>query len=128
MDPLQVSRIAKALAHPRRVEMLTHLRASGTLTCSQVLGRCPLSQPTISHHISVLQQAGIVKSQRRGAFSLLSIDEDLLTEFARALRAPAASPTQRPPKQAKSAKAKPARRNAAQRKAPRRAPAKRKPD
>lgn len=122
MDPLQVSRIAKALAHPRRVEMLTHLRASGTLTCSQVLGRCPLSQPTISHHISVLQQAGIVKSQRRGAFSLLSIDEDLLTEFARALRAPAGSPTQRPPTRAKSAKAKPA-----QRKTPRRTPAKRNP-
>jgi ArsR family transcriptional regulator len=75
-------KIAKALADATRHRMLLELRAAGELTCSQICEKFPQSQPTISHHIKALAEAGLVKCRKEGQFHVISVDEELLSAFA----------------------------------------------
>jgi len=74
-------KIAKALADPTRLAMLREIREAGELTCSCVCGRFELSQPTISHHVKILQDAGLVRSRKDGQFHRLTVDERALRAF-----------------------------------------------
>jgi ArsR family transcriptional regulator, arsenate/arsenite/antimonite-responsive transcriptional repressor len=85
VDARGIAKIAKALADPTRAKMLRELREAGQLSCSEVSACCTLAQPTISHHVQVLQKAGVVKVRRKGPYNILSVDEDLMTTFARAV-------------------------------------------
>jgi len=76
-------KIAKALADPTRLRMLEGIRAAGKQTCSEVCSCFKLSQPTISHHIKMLEASGVVHAKKSGAFHVLSVNERLLREFAR---------------------------------------------
>jgi DNA-binding transcriptional ArsR family regulator len=77
-------KIAKALADPTRRQILTELRACGEtrFTCSCMCAKFPLSQPTISHHIRTLEEAGLIHVEKDGQFHVLSVNEDVLHEFA----------------------------------------------
>lgn len=86
----------KALADPVRWKAITFLREPGPSTCSQgdqgvcacdlerVLG---VSQPTVSHHMRQLVDAGLVRAERRGRWVFYEIDVDtfdaLREEFER---------------------------------------------
>lgn len=83
-------KIAKALADPTRLRMVQELRAAGEMTCSQVCEKFPQSQPTISHHIKTLQSSGLIEIRREGQFHVLSVNAELVAEFAREFAAPAA--------------------------------------
>ncbi len=85
MDRRTIVKIAKALADPTRLGILHDLRKSGEMTCSCVCERFALSQPTISHHLRTLERAGVVRSRRDGLFRRLTVDEELLGQFAAAL-------------------------------------------
>jgi ArsR family transcriptional regulator len=76
-------KIAKALADPTRLKMLERIRAAGKQTCSEVCSCFKLSQPTISHHIKMLEASGVVHAKKSGAFHVLSVNEPLLRDFAR---------------------------------------------
>jgi ArsR family transcriptional regulator, arsenate/arsenite/antimonite-responsive transcriptional repressor len=78
-------KIAKALADPTRHQMLRELRASGELTCSEMCERFALAQPTISHHIKTLEEAGLIRVRKQGQFHVLAVDESVLGDFARDL-------------------------------------------
>ncbi len=78
-------KIAKALADPTRHQMLRELRAAGELTCSDVCQRFALAQPTISHHIKTLEEAGLIRIRRDGQFHVLAVNEEVLEDFARDL-------------------------------------------
>ncbi len=77
-------KIAKALADPTRRRMLAELRGAGGggLTCSCMCARFPLSQPTISHHIRTLEEAGLIDVEKSGQFHVLSVNERVLRSFA----------------------------------------------
>jgi len=77
--------IAKALADPTRHAIVRQVRAAGELTCTQVCERFERSQPTISHHIKTLDAAGILRVNKDGAFHRLSLNDELLEEFAGAI-------------------------------------------
>ncbi|HYC79223.1 MAG TPA: metalloregulator ArsR/SmtB family transcription factor [Planctomycetota bacterium] len=81
-------RIAKALADPTRRRMLDALRGAGELNCSQLCALFPLRQPTISHHVKTLQEAGLVVRREEGAFHVMSLDAARLRDFAAALDRP----------------------------------------
>ncbi|MFN7021384.1 MAG: ArsR/SmtB family transcription factor [Phycisphaerales bacterium] len=74
-------KIAKALADPTRHRILREVRAAGELTCKQVCERFALSQPTISHHICTLAEAGLFKVRKRGQFHVLTVDHAVLDGF-----------------------------------------------
>lgn len=74
--------IAKALADPTRHQMLRQLREAGEMTCSDVCERFPLSQPTISHHIRTLAEAGVIDVRKDGPYHVLSVNEERMRAFA----------------------------------------------
>ena len=68
MDAEQFQRIAKALADPRRVEILEHIAQQAEVGCRRLCDCFPVRQATISHHLKELAGAGLVDSRRDGQF------------------------------------------------------------
>lgn len=68
MDAEQFQRIAKALADPRRFEILEHIARQAEVGCQRLCGCFPVRQATISHHLKELASAGLVESRRDGQF------------------------------------------------------------
>jgi ArsR family transcriptional regulator, arsenate/arsenite/antimonite-responsive transcriptional repressor len=75
--------IAKALADPVRVQLVDVLRKhAGKVCVCELVPLFDLSQPTVSHHLKVLRDAGLVDSERRGLWAYYYVIPDALTELA----------------------------------------------
>jgi len=68
VDAEQFQRIAKALADPRRFEILEHIAKQSETGCRHLCGCFPVRQATISHHLKELASAGLVESRKDGQF------------------------------------------------------------
>lgn len=67
----------KALADPTRLEIVRLLRAQPGETCvCDIVDHFELSQPTISHHLRVLREAGLLTSRRIGIWSFHALDPE----------------------------------------------------
>jgi len=76
-------RLFKALADETRLEMLGLLAAAGTDLCAcDIEGHFTLSQPTISHHLKVLRDAGLVTAERRGTWVYYALDRRALQQLS----------------------------------------------
>lgn len=64
----ELAKTFKALADPTRVAIVNQLASEGE-TCVCRFDGLGLSQPTISHHLRVLREAGIVEATRRGTWA-----------------------------------------------------------
>ncbi len=63
----ELARLAKALGHPARVRILRLLSRKEASVCSQIVDELPLAQSTVSEHLRVLKEAGLVRSSQNGA-------------------------------------------------------------
>ena len=71
----------KALGDPTRVQMLAILRRSPEPVCvCDLTAAFDLGQPTVSHHLARLREAGLVTSTRRGIWAFYAVSEDLTPE------------------------------------------------
>ena len=59
----------RALADPTRVSIVNRLAGAEELCVCDLTAAFDLSQPTISHHLKVLREAGLVESSRRGTWA-----------------------------------------------------------
>lgn len=74
----------KALADPTRREILKALRA-GDLAAGEIVSRFQLSGASISHHLGVLREAGLVKAERRGRRIIYSLESTVVQELVERL-------------------------------------------
>lgn len=74
--------LAKALAHPARVQILRTLAARGTCVCGQIVDELPLAQATVSQHLKVLREAGLIKGESDGPRSCYCLDAGALASTA----------------------------------------------
>ncbi len=56
----------KALSDEARLAILDHLRRQPEVCACEFTGCCGLSQPTISYHLKILREAGLVEAEKRG--------------------------------------------------------------
>jgi ArsR family transcriptional regulator, arsenate/arsenite/antimonite-responsive transcriptional repressor len=78
--------ILKALADPRRFELLEQIAKSGCpVNCSKARAALPISAATISHHVKELESAGLIRIEREGKFHLLSLQPGVLEALAETL-------------------------------------------
>lgn len=78
--------VLKALADPTRLTMLASLwRAQAPVCICDFTGALDLSQPTISHHMGKLKEAGLVESDKRGIWVYYRLREDLAQPARRLL-------------------------------------------
>lgn len=87
MDVNQFQRIAKALADPRRFEILEIIAAGDEMCCGAVVERFSVSQATISHHLKELIDAGLVEARAEGQFKYLRACPEVLAEYVEQLDA-----------------------------------------
>ena len=70
--------VFRALADPTRVQMLRMLGDAGTPICvCDFTATFEQSQPTISHHLARLRDAGFVRSEKHGIWAFYSLREDM---------------------------------------------------
>src|SRR3954462_1945589 len=90
VEPAQAERmatIAKALADPVRLQLVDVLRKhAGKVCVCELVPLFDLAQPTISHHLKVLRQAGIVGSERQGLWAYYFVHPEALSELSAWLR------------------------------------------
>jgi len=83
----ELVRVMKALADPARFGMVQEIAAAGELSCGQVAERFDLSQPTVSHHLKILTESGILVMRSEGKHHLTSVNHALLKTLAELLPA-----------------------------------------
>ena len=71
-----------ALADPTRMSILRELAGNPEVCACDFTSCCDVSQPTISHHLKVLRDAGVVVSERRGNWIWYSIAPNLQARLA----------------------------------------------
>jgi ArsR family transcriptional regulator len=81
VDSEQFQRIAKALADPRRFEILEHIARKSEVGCQRLCDCFPVRQATISHHLKELASAGLVESRRDGQFVYYRTRPAVLEEY-----------------------------------------------
>lgn len=74
--------IAKALADKARVLILTEIARKKSITCNEVIKIARLSQPTVSHHLKILNDSGLLNAVKEGRYSVLSINTKTFRKFS----------------------------------------------
>jgi ArsR family transcriptional regulator, arsenate/arsenite/antimonite-responsive transcriptional repressor len=79
----RIAAVAKALGDPIRMQLVDVLRQhAGKVCVCELVPLFDLSQPTVSHHLKVLRDAGIVGSERRGLWAYYYVNDEALTEVS----------------------------------------------
>ena len=85
----RVAAAAKALSDPTRIEVLRFIAAqTGPVCACDIVDRFELAQPTMSHHLKILREAGLLRSRRSGLWMMYEVDNggiDLLAGIGRLL-------------------------------------------
>jgi ArsR family transcriptional regulator, arsenate/arsenite/antimonite-responsive transcriptional repressor len=75
--------VAKALGDPIRMQLVDVLRKhAGKVCVCELVPLFDLSQPTVSHHLKVLREAGIVGSERQGLWAYYYVHPEALEELS----------------------------------------------
>jgi ArsR family transcriptional regulator len=62
----ELAKLAKAIGHPARVRIVRMLSRKEARVCSQIVGELPLAQSTVSEHLRILKDAGLIRSNQDG--------------------------------------------------------------
>ncbi len=81
MDSQAAERLAatfRALADPTRVAIVNRLTTSESVCVCDLTAAFDLSQPTVSHHLRILRDAGLVEAERRGTWAYYRLVPDAI--------------------------------------------------
>jgi ArsR family transcriptional regulator len=75
----------RALADPTRLSIVNRLAGSDEVCVCALVDEFELSQPTISHHLKLLREAGLVESERRGTWAYYRLVPEAIEDLRVAL-------------------------------------------
>ncbi|CAN5545102.1 hypothetical protein BH11BAC5_BH11BAC5_45590 [soil metagenome] len=82
MELKQLEKIAKALGDMNRLKILEDMAGrGGCIQCSQITDTVQLAQPSVSHHIKTLTEAGLIQPSKDGRCYSYTINKALLKEY-----------------------------------------------
>lgn len=77
----ELAALARALSHPARVAIVRYLATTGTCVCGQIVSVLPLAQATVSQHLKVLKQAGLVQGEVDGPRTCYWVNPETVKRF-----------------------------------------------
>lgn len=77
----RLAKTSKALGHPARVRIVKLLLSVDTCVCGDIVDKLPLAQSTVSQHLKVLKDAGLVLGTIDGPRTCYCLDREALAEF-----------------------------------------------
>jgi len=79
MDGIDI--VFKALADPARVRIVEVLSTSDEMCVCNIMKQLGMTQPAVSHHLSVLKNAGLIQSRRQGQWIYYSLCLNMLSDI-----------------------------------------------
>jgi ArsR family transcriptional regulator, arsenate/arsenite/antimonite-responsive transcriptional repressor len=73
--------MAKALGHPVRIRIVRLLLDRDTCVCGEIVDRIPLAQSTVSQHLKILKDAGLIRGTIEGPRTCYCINHQALDRF-----------------------------------------------
>ena len=77
----ELAALARALSHPARVAIVRHLTARGTCVCGEIVNVLPLAQATVSQHLKVLRDSGLVQGEVDGPRTCYCVNPKVVKRF-----------------------------------------------
>ena len=78
----QIEKISKALGDANRLRILQHIsKKGGCGQCAEIQDVIELTQPSISHHVKILTEAGLIEPEKEGRNHKYTLNEKLLAEY-----------------------------------------------
>lgn len=74
-----LARLAKAVGHPARVTILRMLIDRDSCVCGEIVGELPLAQSTVSQHLKILKESGLVQGDIDGPKVCYCVNKQMLT-------------------------------------------------
>jgi ArsR family transcriptional regulator len=96
-------RVAKALGDPTRFRMLRAIAGRDELSCQELTALFRLAQATVSHHLKVLTQAGLVSARKQGPFHYYRVHRDALAAHGATIADAFGAASRRPRRAGRSA-------------------------
>lgn len=81
IDAERFAAMCKALGHPTRLQIVRLLMGVETCVCGDIVQKLPLAQSTVSQHLKILKDAGIVRGEIDGPRTCYVLDHEALAEF-----------------------------------------------
>jgi ArsR family transcriptional regulator, arsenate/arsenite/antimonite-responsive transcriptional repressor len=85
MDRSQVEKISKALADETRLRIFEAISNSPRMNCGEIVSMRGVTPATVSHHLRILSEAGLIVCRREGQFVHSEATPATIAEYTRAL-------------------------------------------
>jgi len=85
MDTTEIAKISKALADRSRLQIYEAIAAQPNMYCGQIIEKYGLTPATVSHHLRVLTEAGLIECRREGQFVYTHPVPQTMQQYTQAL-------------------------------------------
>ncbi len=82
---LRLARLCRALGHPARLAIVRYLAGRDTCTCGDIVDQLPLAQSTVSQHLKVLKDAGLIVGEVEPPRVCYCLNPKVLEELKKAV-------------------------------------------
>jgi len=86
MDLREVEKVAKALADETRLKIYEYIAAHDDVSCRALVELRGVTPATVSHHLKVLSEAGLITCRREGQFVRNQANPEVLDEFTKSVK------------------------------------------
>jgi ArsR family transcriptional regulator len=85
MDRSEIEKISKALADETRLRIFEAISAADHINCGEIVSMRGVTPATVSHHLKILSEAGLIACRREGQFVYSEAVPETIAEYTRAL-------------------------------------------
>jgi ArsR family transcriptional regulator len=87
MDRERIEQISKALGDETRLRIFEAINSREEMTCGEIVSLRDVTPATVSHHLRILVDAGLIETRREGQFVYSTANPETTDEYTRALSA-----------------------------------------
>jgi DNA-binding transcriptional ArsR family regulator len=85
MDHSEIEKISKALADETRLRIFEAISASKQMNCGEIVSMRGVTPATVSHHLKILSEAGLIACRREGQFVFSRAVPETVAAYSKAL-------------------------------------------